>query len=213
MFIQSKSSAKLLQEIKREHSPRIITISEIIKAKQSQIKCGVENDISKETFNNLPDETIKKKKKFKKISGNLMFLNLFSKKTPIPEISDEEIHEDETSPSYYSARSSNSGVFLTARNSVCDSDEEREENISFYSQVPSFTFTPPSTTRTPKSIWGNALQSSKTTVGDDSGGNMGMKNQNNNFLNQNSKTDTETKRSVSEEAASHQHKSLNPHQR
>ena len=171
--------AKLLQEIQREHLPRINTILDIIKYKHDQIKCDVENDNSKDTFNNLTDESNKKKKIFKKISGNLLFLNLFSKKTPIPEIPDQKLHADEKSPSYYSVRSSSSGTFFTARNSFCDSGEDRDENILFYPKVPSFTFNPPSTTRNPKYIRKNALQASQTSVDECWGQSLGVKNTNN----------------------------------
>ena len=85
LFLQSKSATKLLQEIKNELSPKVKIDSELKKTSiQEIIRCAVKNkiiddietNIKKEILSDEPVMFVKKKKRFKKISGNLMFLNL-----------------------------------------------------------------------------------------------------------------------------------------
>merc|ERR1712126_51349 len=110
LLIQSKSSPDLLQELKNLHSAKI----------EPELIIGVNNKVveEKEEVGNIQlDIRIKRKRTFKKISENLLVIGLLSKKNPNQNFKGEEVEEE--TMSYFSARSTNSGAFFTARNSFC----------------------------------------------------------------------------------------------
>jgi len=137
VFIQSKSSGKLLKDL-QDYTQSCDNINPKEVIAPMHVSSG--NDDDEDEAVKLESEIpIKRKRTFKKVSENLLFLRLLSKKKQNQKLKAEE----EETLSYFSARSTNSGAFFTARTSFCSSTDE--ENISLSGRLPIVTISPPDT--------------------------------------------------------------------
>ena len=137
VFIQSKSSEKLLKDLKN-YTPSCESINPI--PIRTSIHVNSRNEAEDVVAKFQSEIPIRRKRTFKKVSENLLFLSLLSKKKQTHKLKAEE----EETLSYFSARSTNSGAFFTARTSFCSSAEE--ENISLSARLPNVIISPPDTT-------------------------------------------------------------------